>query len=126
MSLASVVLDPLTAGLDATKFKVTGHPGVVARPSKRTVAAWVDEFAPLPQAPSQYQVTLTVLILSAHQDPAKADEDLDEALTTVLDVLWRVPAVLFQSANRATYADGTVQGWSLTFNAVITATEESA
>lgn len=129
MSLSSVVLDALKdpeTGLDLTKFKVTGYPGQIVRPSKRTVSAWVTEFTPLPQAPSQYQVTLTVLVLSAHQDPAKADDDLDDALTTVLDVLWRTPAVLFQSATRTSFADDTVQAWSLTFNAVITATEESA
>lgn len=127
LNLRSIVTEALRdpdSGLDLSKYVVMGYPGSPSRPSKRTVSVWPVTLTPLPQAPSQYKVELTVLILSAYQDPAKADDDLDEALADVLDVLWSAPGVMFDTATRTSFNDDTVQAWSLTFNAVITATEE--
>lgn len=127
LNLRSVVTDALNdpdSGLDLTKYKVMGYPGTPTRPTKRTVSVWPVTITPLPQAPSQYRVELTVVVLSSHQDPTKAEDDLDEALADVLDVLWSAPGVMFESATRTSFKEDTVQAWSLTFAAVITATED--
>ena len=62
--------------------------------------------------------------MSGHQDPARADDDLDDALGDVLDVLWTTSGVLFESATRTSINNDTVQAWTLTVTAVITATQE--
>jgi hypothetical protein len=124
--LRAQVVDPLKAALPATKYKVDGYPGgVPARPGKRTVCVWTTDLKPLAAAPSQYEVDLTVLVLTPHQDPTKADDDLDAALSDVLTVLWTdAPGVRFVSATRTSFNDDTVQAWNVSVATNIRTTTE--
>lgn len=127
LNLRGIITDALRdpdTGLDPSKYAVGGYPGVPTRPSKRTVSVWPVELSPLPQAPSQYRAQLTVLVITPLQDPAKADDDLDEALGDVLDVMWATNGVLFDSATRTSFNEDTVQAWSLGFTVNIIATPE--
>lgn len=124
--LRSQVVAPLKAGLPEANYKVEGYPSSVpVRPTKRTVCVWTTDIRPLQQAPSQYEVDCTVLVVTPHQDPAKADDDLDAALSDVLTILWTdAPGVRFVSATRTSFNDDTVQAWNVSVITNITTTEE--
>ena len=122
LNLRALVVDALKNGLP-TGWKVIGHPDVPDRASGRTACVWTTSIKPQPAAPSTYEVTLTVAVLTPHQDARKADDDLDPALFEVLEVLWGVDQLVFDGAERSTYGS-TTPAWDITVRTAFTATPE--
>lgn len=74
--------------------------------SKPTVVIKQQSIIPAPAAPlSHYQVTFVVTIVSAHADIEKAEDDLDELVPDLIRKLDSIGWLLFESAEKASYAD---------------------
>lgn len=123
MTLRSALTDLLETGLGAG-YKVIGYPATIDAITGPTVALWATDLKPLDAAPNgNYEVTYTAQLFTAHQDPARADDDLDESLTAVLAVLWAASAYLLTSAQRTVSEDAKIHSWTLTVTGGITITE---
>lgn len=122
IDLRAIVAGPLRDAL-GTGWTVIGHPDIPERVNGRTVCVWTSNLNPLASAPSSYEATLNVAVLSAHQDARKADNDLDPALIEVLSVIWTIPDVVFDTAERAVHRD-TIPAWDITVRTAFTATPE--
>jgi len=126
MSLRAPIAAALAAALPGT-WKVTGYPGqVMGRVDRTTVAVWTNEIAHLDGAPATaYVTTFTVALYSVHQDPAQADDDLEQTLPLLLDALWGMANLVLDKAERTVNADNTLHAWVLTVRQGITITEEA-
>ncbi|MBX9243415.1 hypothetical protein ICW40_01165 [Actinotalea ferrariae] len=116
------LLKPLAPGV-----RVIGFPGTLDGVPRRTVALWVNEVGHLDAAPNgHYRVEYTLALYTPHQDPARADTDLDGFLELVLPLLWSSPSYVLDRAVRTVSANETVHSWTLTIHAGITiSTEET-
>lgn len=124
MSLREGLTTALTNGL-GTGFKVIGYPATLDGVSGPTVALWATEIRPLLAAPNgHYGVDYTIQVLTAHQDPARADDDLDASMAAVLAVLWNHPTYLLTQATRTVSEDNKIHSWTLTVSTGITITED--
>ena len=121
INLRAIVAEPLAAAL-GDGWTVIGHPDLPVRPSGHVVGVYTTDLKPLPSAPSSYEATLVVVVLTDSQDPRKADDDLDPALLEVLQVIWTIPDVVFESAQRVTRGDS--HCWDITVRTAFTATPE--
>jgi len=122
VSLQGGLVTLLTEGLPT--FKVIGYSGDLDGITGPTVMAWATDLKHLPAAPiGHYQVDLTVLIYTAHQDPRRAEDDLSASLDAVLGVLWNAPQYLLTGAQRTVSQDNTIHSWTLTVSGGITITE---
>ena len=121
MSLQGGLVTLLTEGLPTVR--VLGYPGSLDGITGPTVMAWATDLKYLEAAPiGHYQVDLTVLIYTAHQDPQRAEDDLSTSLDAVLGVLWDSTAYLLTGAQRTISQDNTIHSWTLTVSGGITIT----
>ena len=86
-------------------WQVIGYPSDVDGVSRPTLMLWQSEVRKLPAAPSQYEVTVELRVVTPVESPHKADDALDLLLEQVLDVLEQHPAVLWDSAERIALFD---------------------
>jgi len=122
VSLQGGLVTLLTEGLPT--MRVLGYPGSIDGITGPTVMVWATDLKHLEAAPiGHYQVDLTVLIYTAHQDPQRAEDDLSTSLTAVLAVLWNAPQYLLVGAQRTVSQDNTIHSWTLTVSGGITITE---
>jgi len=116
-ALRAPLTEALTTGL-AGRYDVVGYP--TARYTRPTVAVWTTGITRLPAAPvGAYELTHTVLIITGQDTASGADAALEPALLDVLEVLWRAPQFLVDSATRTVSDDETTHSWTLTVRGVL-------
>ena len=122
MSLQGGLVTLLTEGLPTVR--VIGYPGSIDGITGPTVMAWATDLKHLEAAPNgHYQVDLTVMLYTAHQDPQRAEDDLSASLEAVLGVLWQADSYLLTGAQRTVSEDNKIHSWTLTLSGGITLTE---
>ncbi len=124
-SLRAAVVDALTAALPGDEWKIIGYADMPERVERRTVAVWASAIQPSERLKKgQYAVTVQLEIATPHQDIAKADDDLDDALLAVLPVLFEL-GVAFERAERTTNEAKTQHAWNVTVSQILIVTPES-
>jgi hypothetical protein len=111
MSLRSGFVTYLKAKLP-TDWVIVGNTVVPDGIRKPTLSLFASTLSPL-DTPGAYAVTFDLDLMTPVQDPAKADDALDDLLTTLLGVLWNDTSVLIQQAQRSVFAE-TYEAWKVT------------
>lgn len=102
-ALRDPLVQALKAGLPGT-YTVWDDdlPGTL---TKRSVAVFTRNLKALPEAPiASYALTLSVLVVSPLEDPAKAEDQRDSMLLDVLGALWDADGVLVDECRVADYS----------------------
>lgn len=124
-SARTVLAQALDAGLpesytDAAgrtlAYRLTGYQRALDRVDARTVLVWQDQLTPQGIGSDRAMVTLTVWVLTPHQDGPDVDDDLDAALLDVLAVLHGRRDLVWTVAERGVLAD-TWHGYKITVRA---------
>lgn len=124
MNVRAAIEDALVAALP--DVKVVGYayePDVVTKP---TIMLWQSRIEPMPQATlDRVFVTVELWALVGTDDPAKADDALDDHLSDVITALHAIPWLTWSTAERGVLLDR-FHGYRITAQAVAAIiTEES-
>lgn len=75
--------------------------------SQMTVQVGSTTYTPDPMAPlAQREITIVAWLIAPYLDPDQAEDPLEDALETLLDVLDRLSWLVWQTAERSTYPTG--------------------
>lgn len=119
MSARTELAAALTVSLPST-WRVLGYAADLDAVTRPTVLVWADAFTPRPEWGSGlHSLTLKMWVLTQSEDPARADDALDDALDLVIDALTPINWVRFESAERGVLRE-TFHGWQITATAVAT------
>ncbi|MBU4334960.1 MAG: hypothetical protein KJ548_00155 [Actinobacteria bacterium] len=112
------LVDELSAALPST-YTVMGYPTGLDRVTGPTVCVWQETVTKTDQfGPPRLRVDLAVWVLTGQEDPGKADDVLDDALTQVLAALQPLGWIDWTSAERLVPEFVTAHGFKLTCTAL--------
>jgi hypothetical protein len=125
VKLQSALAADLTEGL-GSGFIVLDHPATLDAPTGPTVSVWAASLTPAPEAPAgRFLADFTVELLTRHEAPALAEDDLATSLMAVLAVLWARGDYLLTKADRTVSEDRRLHSWTLTVTGGLTITPEA-
>lgn len=94
--------------------------------SKTTVVLQHTRIERLPEAPmGSLRHTITLSVLDPHTDIATAENDLDDALVTLISAIDSHSSISWSSAEK-TMHEARYAGWNLTLNVITNTIEEEA
>lgn len=98
---------------DLPDFLVIGYPRTPDAVTRPTVAVWQTVVRPVGD---RWEVELDLWVLTGQEDPATADDVLDDALDAVIDALTKMPGLTWDQAERLVL-DDKYQGYKITLRA---------
>lgn len=118
MSARTELAAALTAALPT--YRVLGYAADLDAVARPTVLVWADKIVRRPEwASGLFEFTLMMWVLVGTEDPARADDALDDALEDVLGALQPIGWVQWSGAERGVLRDA-FHGWQITVTAVAT------
>jgi hypothetical protein len=104
-------------------WHVQGYPNEPDTLAKPTLMVYTERIAKARMAAGAYQATLVLFVAVPQQKQPIAEDALDDALTTVLDVLEAYDALTWDEVERSTLAEK-FHGYRIPATAAYTTTQE--